>query len=163
MRTHRLHLGAWHEDDLEGYEALVSERDRRTAAAPHQGMPSRDDLRGRIVRHRAAISDTGIGLLAVRIADQFAGYCGLVVGRASLDEPELAFELLATYHGVGYATEAARAVVDAAQGTGRRRLWATLRNWNDASFRVLDKLGFERIEPTTTDEFGDVVWCTLRF
>lgn len=111
-------------------------------------------------RQQASDADTGIGLLVIRAANQFVGYCGLTVGRASLAEPELAYELLHVNQGAGYATEAADAVVHAAGATGRRRLWATVRPWNDASFRVLGKVGFERTERTTTDDFGDIVWWT---
>jgi RimJ/RimL family protein N-acetyltransferase len=75
----------------------------------------------------------------------------------SFDEPELAYELLRRAHGHGYATEAARAVVEAAFATGRRRLWATVRAWNAPSFRVLDKLGFRR-DHSITDEHGDLVY-----
>lgn len=44
--------------------------------------------------------------------------------------------------GCGYATEAGRAVVDWVSGTGCGRLWATVRDWNLASRRVLEKHGF---------------------
>lgn len=37
---------------------------------------------------------------------------------------------------------------------------ATVRRWNGASFRVLGKVGFERTERITTDDFGDIVWWT---
>jgi RimJ/RimL family protein N-acetyltransferase len=159
--TRRLVLGPWRDDDLDDYTVMVHERDRRTAAAPRQ-PPTREELLSRIRRQQAAIADTGIGLLAVRVADAFAGYCGLTVGRSSPDEPELAYELLRAYHGMGYATEAAAAIVDAAAETGRNRLWATVRTWNHASLRVLDKLAFERTPRITTDEFGDVLWLTRR-
>ncbi|WP_211255729.1 GNAT family N-acetyltransferase [Actinocatenispora sera] len=92
---------------------------------------------------------------------RFAGYCGLVAGHASADEPEIAYELLRADHGNGYATEAARATVDAAAGTGRRQLWATVRSWNEQSFRVLDKIGFTRTERISTDDFGATIWCTI--
>jgi RimJ/RimL family protein N-acetyltransferase len=160
LKTPRLHLGGWREQDLDDYETLVRERDSRTAAAPRDGRPTRDDLRDNILRQQRSIAQTGIGLYVIRIGDRFVGYGGLVVGRATLDEPELAYELLRGDQGNGYATEASRATVDAARDTGRRRLWATVRRWNDASFRVLSKLGFERTERITTDDFGDVVWCT---
>lgn len=160
LTTPRLHLDAWRDDDIDDYETLVSERGPRTAAAPRGGRPTRDDLRETILRQQASHADTGIGLLVIRTADRFAGYCGLTVGRASLAEPELAYELLHMNRGNGYATEAARATVDAAVGTGRRRLWATVRTWNDASFRVLKKVGFERTDRITTDAFGESVWCT---
>ena len=41
---------------------------------------------------------------------------------ATFDEPEIAYELLRRVHGQGYATEAARAVLDTAFATGRRRI-----------------------------------------
>lgn len=158
--TPRLRLDAWRDDDLDDYDTLVNERDLRTAAAPHGGPPTRGELRKTILRQQASHIDTGIGLLVIRIADRFAGYCGLTVGRASLAEPELAYELLSMYQGNGYATEAAHATVQAAAGTGRRRLWATVRTWNDASFRVLEKVGFARTDRITSDDFGEIVWCT---
>ncbi|MEU9455391.1 GNAT family N-acetyltransferase [Streptomyces sp. NPDC048277] len=58
------------------------------------------------------------------------------MGRASLDEPEIAYELFRRAHGQGYAAEAASAVLDAAITTGRTRLWATVRSWNAPSFRA---------------------------
>ncbi|HZC73179.1 MAG TPA: GNAT family N-acetyltransferase [Jatrophihabitans sp.] len=156
--TRRLVLGPWRDDDLTDYTDMVRERDQRTAAA--QGEPSRDELHARIRKQQTAIADTGIGLLTLRVDRAFIGYCGLVVGRSSLDEPELAYELLRAHHGNGYATEAASAIVDATAETGRSRLWATVRPWNEPSLRVLDKLAFERTATVTTDEFGDVLWLT---
>lgn len=163
LMTPRLRLDAWRDEDIDDYDTLVHERDPRTAAAPHGGRPTRDELRETILRQQASHAETGIGLLVIRTADRFAGYCGLIVGRASVAEPELAYELLRVNQGNGYATEAAGATVDAAAGTGRSRLWATVRSWNDASFRVLVKVGFEPTDRTTTDDFGDLVWCTREF
>ncbi len=86
------------------------------------------------------------------------GYCGLIVGRTGLDEPEIAYELLPThYRGLGYATEACEAVVEAATRTGRRRLWATVGSWNTASFRVLENLSFHR-DRVTADDKGELVY-----
>jgi RimJ/RimL family protein N-acetyltransferase len=71
------------------------------------------------------------------------GYCGLVFhGNGSPGEPELAYELLRAVHGCGYATEAGRAVVNWVSEAGCPRLWATVWDWNVASRRVLEKLGF---------------------
>ena len=79
------------------------------------------------------------------------GYCGLTLhGNGSTDEPELAYELLQAAHGRGYATEAAQAVVRWASEAGYRRLWAGVWDWNVASRRVLEKLGFReagQVEP----------------
>ena len=157
--TRRLVIAPWRDEDLDDYAAMVGERARHVAAAP-QAEPGRDELRARIHRQQTAVADSGIGLLTVRVDGAFAGYCGLTVGRSSLDEPELAYELLRAYHGKGYATEAAHAIVDAAADTGRTRLWATVRPWNQPSLRVLDKLAFDRTPKVTTDDSGDVLWLT---
>jgi len=100
-------------------------------------------------------------LLPIRRRDggDFIGYCGLIVGRATLDEPEIAYELFRRAHGRGYGTEAARAVLDAAIVTGRTRLWSTVRTWNAPSFCELEKLGLER-DQVSTDERGQLVWLT---
>ena len=85
------------------------------------------------------------------------GYCALIVGRCSLDEPEIAYELLRRFQGFGYATEAAQALVAAAAATGRRRLWSTVGAWNAPSLRVLEKIGFRR-DHTITGDRGEIVY-----
>lgn len=153
LQTERLILRPWTVNDAEDLRALHAERG--------DGTPAIEDTRELIARALAATSDTGIALLPVcrRDGGDFIGYCGLIVGRASIEEPEIAYELLRRAHGLGYATEAARAVLDAAAATGRTRLWSTVRAWNAASFRVLEKLGFER-HHVTTDDRGELVWLT---
>lgn len=119
-------------------------------------------MRGRLLGN-PLMADPGLGLLPIELRDtgEFIGYCGLTVGQATFDEPEIAYELARKAHGHGYATEAARAVMGAAARTGRRRLWATVREWNTPSFRVLEKLGFHRSDRVTEDaERGDMIWMT---
>jgi RimJ/RimL family protein N-acetyltransferase len=50
-------------------------------------------------------------------------------------------------------------VLDAAIATGRKRLWSTVGTWNTTSFRVLEKLGFER-DRVSADDSGEFVWLT---
>jgi len=151
LDTERLELRLWRESDATWYRELVPERgvDRPTREAAH----------AKVVELRANAFDTGIALLTIRRKDEgdHIGYCGLVVGRSNLDEPEIAYELLREAHGRGYATEAATAVLGAAISTGRRRLWSTVRAWNAASFRVLEKIGFQR-HHSTWDDDGEIVW-----
>ena len=153
LHTKRLILKPWTLDDAEDVRALHAERGN--------GTPAIEDIRDLIAQGLAATSRSGIALLPIRRRDEgdFIGYCGLIVGRASIEEPELAYELLQRAHGRGYATEAADAVLDAAAATGRTRLWSTVRAWNTASFRVLEKLAFER-DHITTDDRGELVWLT---
>jgi [ribosomal protein S5]-alanine N-acetyltransferase len=132
------------------YRQLWTERDPRVP--PHrrldsEGRPTVEDIAAQIraAQIHAERGDAGPGLLAVErkgTADVI-GYCGLnAYGNGSPDEPELAYELMRAAHGCGYATEAGRAVVTWADEAGYRRLWAGVWDWNVASRRVLEKLGF---------------------
>lgn len=153
LETRRLILRPWAETYANELCALHSERG--------SGTPAVEYARSLIARQLAATETTGIALLPIHRRDEgdFIGYCGLTVGRATVDEPEIAYELFRRVHGHGYATEAAVAVLDAAIATGRKRLWSTVRTWNTPSFRVLEKLGFER-DHVSTDDRGEIVWLT---
>lgn len=153
LETERLILGPWSEDLTEDLRELHAERGT--------GELTLEQAQATIAAQVAAPARTGLGLLTLRRRDEgdFIGYCGLIVGRASLEEPEIAYELFRRAHGRGYATEAARAVLDAAIATGRARLWSTVRAWNAPSLRVLEKLYFHR-DHVTTDDRGDLIWLT---
>lgn len=163
LLTDRLRLRQWLPSDAEEYRWLWVERDPRALRRiDAEGRPTVEDIRERIILNPLG-ADPGLGLLPIELQDtgEFIGYCGLTAGQASFDEPEIAFELARRAHGHGYATEAARAVVEAAARTGRRRLWATVREWNAPSLRVLEKLDFHRSGRITEDaERGDSIWMT---
>ncbi|MER7695867.1 MULTISPECIES: GNAT family N-acetyltransferase [unclassified Streptomyces] len=153
LETERLILRPWAESDAADFCALLAERGK--------GTPPVERIRTSITELLAATETTGIALLPVqrRAEGDFIGYCGLIIGRATVEEPEIAYELFQRAHGHGYATEAAGAVLKAAVATGRKRLWSTVGVWNTPSFRVLEKLGFER-DHVSTEENGEVVWLT---
>ena len=162
--TGRLHLRPWRASDAEPHRELWTERDRRALRRiDAEGRPTAEDLR-RGMAERARDDESGLTLYAVeRLAEaDFIGYCGLIVGQANADEPEIAFELARRIHGNGYATEAARVVVAEAAATGSTRLWATVRDWNAASFRVLETVGFHDSGRVTPDpDRGDSIWMTM--
>ncbi|MFC0189992.1 GNAT family N-acetyltransferase [Fictibacillus aquaticus] len=151
LKTERLELSMWEESDSVWMRKLIGERG--------VDMPTPDETRSRVIEMRKRAVENGISLLTIRRRDEgdFIGYCGLIIGRSTLEEPEIAYELFRSVHGKGYATEAASAVLDAAIATGRHRLWSTVGAWNIASFRVLEKIGFER-HHSTWDERGEIVW-----
>ena len=153
LETERLILRPWAESDADELRALQSERGNGTPTVEHTGTL--------IAKQLTATATTGIALLPIQRRDEgdFIGYCGLIIGRSTVEEPEIAYELFQRVHGRGYATEAASAVLDAAGATGRKRLWSTVGTWNTPSFRVLEKLGFER-DHVSTDDSGEVVWLT---
>ncbi|MGY0021226.1 GNAT family N-acetyltransferase [Streptomyces sp. cg35] len=153
LETERLILRPWADSDAAEFCALLSERGK--------GTPTVERARTSIAELRAATMTTGIALLPIQRRDEgdFIGYCGLIIGRSTLEEPEIAYELFQCVQGRGYATEAARAVLDAAVTTGRKRLWATVGSWNNPSLRVLEKLGFER-DHVSVEDNGEVLWLT---
>ncbi|MEU6151359.1 GNAT family N-acetyltransferase [Actinosynnema sp. NPDC047251] len=153
LETERLVMRPWVASDVGEYRALVTERGG--------GVPAVENIQERIESQLAATARTGIALLTLRrrVEGDFIGYCGLIIGRASLDEPEIAYELFQRVHGFGYATEAARAVLDAAIAGGWTRLWSTVGAWNAPSLRVLEKLGFEQDRVEEGDR-GGLVWLT---
>jgi RimJ/RimL family protein N-acetyltransferase len=151
LETERLVLTPEQASDAEWFAELLNARGTGTFTVA--------DALTRIDVMTDTIETTGIGALVLRKRpdDEALGYTAIVVGRCSLDEPELAYELLPRAHGHGYATEAARALLDAAFDTGRRRIWATIGSWNVPSLRVAEKLGF-RVDHSTTEVDQELVW-----
>ncbi|MFE8911176.1 MULTISPECIES: GNAT family N-acetyltransferase [Streptomyces] len=153
LETERLILRPWAQSDAAAFCDLLAERGN--------GKPPQERIRTSIAEFLATTETTGIALLPIRRREEgdFIGYCGLIIGRTTLEEPEIAYELFRRAHGHGYATEAAGAVLEAAAATGRKRLWSTVGTWNTPSLRVLEKLGFRR-DHVSTEESGEVAWLT---
>lgn len=81
--------------------------------------------------------------VALRRGDQPIGICGLF-RRPALDDPDIGYAVLPAYAGHGYATEAARAVIDYARDRLRLpRVTAIVSPDNERSIRLLKKLGLE--------------------
>ena len=75
---------------------------------------------------------------------ELIGNCGVRLKDGSDLEADCGYELSPRYWGLGYATEAARAMVDFGfRELGVHRLSATVNAENTASSRVLERLGFE--------------------
>ncbi|MVA76741.1 GNAT family N-acetyltransferase [Auraticoccus sp. F435] len=150
LETGRLVLRPWRVEEAVVQRQLWLERDPRVP--PHRrvdaaGRPTVADLEEWIRTHPPG--STGLLALERKADGEVVGYCGLVEGTCE-GEPELAYELLRRFWGRGYATEAAEAVLEWARSSGYRRVWATVREWNTASRRVLAKLGFvetDRVQP----------------
>ena len=163
LETERLILRRRRADDAAVYRQLWTERDPRVPAhrrVDADGRPTVADIAAGILRE-----EPGPTLLAVVRKDsaEVIGYCGLLAREgASPAEPELAYELLRTAQGLGYATEAARAVVAWADTAGYERLWADVWDWNTASRRVLHKLGFRETDQTAAESEHGQSLLTVR-
>ena len=165
LESDRLTLRRRRVDEADVYRRLWLERDPRVPAhrrVDAEGRPTVGLLAARI---QEELDQPRPGLLAVvrKSAGDVIGYCGLVFhGNGAPDEPELAYELLQRAHGSGYATEAGAAVLAWADEAGYERVWATVREWNTASRRVLIKLGFRETGHVDIDTAHGSSLLTMR-
>ena len=69
------------------------------------------------------------------------------------DEPEMGWIFATETHGQGLASEACRAVLDWAEANLEPTpIWAIIAPANEASFRLAERLGFERLGDTLYNE-----------
>jgi RimJ/RimL family protein N-acetyltransferase len=150
--TDRLSLRLRTKDDAECNLELLREHEGGTEL-------SLGEVEQRMVEQNERAHLDGFGLLGIRRRNETSpiGYCGLIIGRGTFEEPEIAYEILPQSRGNGYATEAVGAVSEAAFATGREHLWATVGTWNAPSFRVLEKNRFQA-HHNDHDGRGDFVW-----
>ncbi|WP_410606792.1 GNAT family N-acetyltransferase [Amycolatopsis sp. lyj-109] len=164
LETDRLLLRPWRVAEAVVQRELWTERDPRVPQHRRidaDGHPTVAELEDAIRAGRRSSAR----LLAIerKVAGDVIGYCGLIDdGRGFEGEPELAFELLRRVWGRGYATEASMAVLDWARSSGYVRLWATVWEWNTASRRVLDKLGFTETGRREVDAAHSATLLTTR-
>lgn len=139
LATERLVLRAPRRDDVPAIAALANDLRvaAMTARVPHPyGEADAEEFISKV----AGVSDTSF---AVTLADAtLIGLCG--IGRLHGGAPELGYWFGVVYWGQGYATEAARAVIDHAfNDPAFDALESGARVSNPASRRVLEKCGFQ--------------------
>ncbi|MCI0434369.1 MAG: GNAT family N-acetyltransferase [Gemmatimonadetes bacterium] len=100
-----------------------------------------------------AANGFGLYMVIEKALAEPIGMCGLL-RREGLDAPDIGFAFLPGHESRGYATESARAVLRHAKyGLSIDRVAAVTSLDNDASIRVLEKLGFafDRLVRLTPD------------
>jgi RimJ/RimL family protein N-acetyltransferase len=147
LRTPRLLLRDWCDDDLDPFAALNAHPEvMRHFPAPLSRSQS-DALAARI---RTELAERGFGLWALESPGEapFLGFVGLATpGFEAPFTPcvEVGWRLAWRFWGRGYATEAARAVLEHAfGGLGLREVVSFTTAANLASRRVMEKLGMQR-------------------
>src|SRR5882672_8436634 len=97
LTTNRLIMRPFSVDDAPLHAEMISERG---PGARHYGarVAAVEQIIERLLREAA---EHGLGLYVLERVDDagFIGYCGLIVGRGSVSEPEIAYELLSRFHG----------------------------------------------------------------
>jgi RimJ/RimL family protein N-acetyltransferase len=139
LETERLVLRAPRLEDAKAVVALASDRRvaENTARIPHPYRTS-DALEW----ITSVTAEEGKQTFLIALAGAPIGACGIDLREAST--PELGYWIGAPHWGQGYATEAARAVIDHAfTDLGHEALQAGARVSNPASRRVLEKCGFQ--------------------
>ena len=115
-----------------------------------RGVRSRADAERYITDNvQAPYRTLGYGMYVVqrKATGQPIGVCGLV-RRDFLPGPDLGFALLPRFVGMGYASEAARAVMEhARRGLGIGQFYAIVKRGNHRSVTLLTELGFHHQGP----------------
>jgi RimJ/RimL family protein N-acetyltransferase len=139
LATERLVLRAPRFDDAKAIASLVNDRRiaENTLRIPHPyGLADAESFIA------TANADDGERAFLITRGTAVLGACG--IARRDGEEPEIGYWLGVAFWGRGYATEAARGVIDHAFGDlGYDCLAGGARVSNPASRRVLEKCGFQ--------------------
>ncbi len=175
LHTDRLVLRAWREDDERDVAAAYDlyRRDevaRWLGAAPRPDLDL-DDARARLQRWARASAEEppGLGLWAMtRREDDVPVGTALLLRLPDAEgvptaDVEIGWHLHPGHWGHGYATEAARALVEHGFTTlGLEEIHAVAWAGNDPSFAVMERLGMTRHGPTDRWYGVALDWWSLR-
>jgi RimJ/RimL family protein N-acetyltransferase len=138
LETQRLVLRAPCPDDAEDLARLINDRRIAVNSARIPYPYNVEDAEQFIA---VVNRQDGEAAFLITLDDVLIGGCGVAQSNSG---PELGYWVGVPFWGQGFATEAARAVIDHAFGTlGHEELEAGARVSNPASRRVLEKCGFQ--------------------
>ena len=147
IRTPRLLLRAWRDDDAPAFAALNAD----PRVMEHFPNPlTRDESDAAVLRIRQNHREQGFGLWAAELPGiaSFIGFIGLQVVKFDAHFTpcvEIGWRLAHAHWGHGYATEGARASLAVGFGeAGLEEIVAMTTPANDRSQRVMKKLGMHR-------------------
>jgi RimJ/RimL family protein N-acetyltransferase len=160
-RTERLLLRpSWPEDAAELHQAIADEGIvRNLARAPWPYAV--DDAVQFVAQAHDALYPAFLLMLRTHGAPRIIGACGIGNHDGSA---ELGYWIMRPYWGLGFATEASRAVVHIAKAIGHKTLTASHFTDNPASGNVLRKLGFQNTGKTAlrhSNGRGEAMTCAL--
>jgi RimJ/RimL family protein N-acetyltransferase len=162
IETERLTLRPFVEDDFDAMHAMQSDAEvqRYLYGEPKSPAESREYLKRKIASSAWAEEGDWLGAAVIERAT------GTTVGDVSMHwvsekdrTAEIGFIFLPRHQGQGFATEAARAMLDWAFGAaGLHRVVGHLEARNAASARVLEKLGMRREAHFVENEWVKGEW-----
>ena len=163
IETERLILRPWRKDDREKYFLILQE----PAVFRHFGPEpmGMEECWRRLMAASGGWQINGVGGWAVERRDdgKLLGMTALFTAWRELtpqfgDEPEMGWIFATEAHGQGLASEACRAVLAWAEASLEPTpIWAIIAPANEPSFRLAERLGFERVHETLYNEDPTVV------
>jgi len=160
----RLVLRRFCNEDIQDLIELVS--DASVAAEVGEPQPSEESVRAYIAKQKGIepFGENQVMDLAIeRIAD------GKVIGLATViqkqfEKVEIGYALGSPYRGQGYATEAARAVMDYCfRERGSHRVQAIASSGNSKSWRVMERWGMKLEGRLREANLREGQWCDLLY
>ena len=147
LSTPRLILRPWRDEDGDAFAAMFDDPAVMEFLLPHTGRAAIDAFIGRIKQNFA---ERGFGLWAVEVPGvaPFIGYVGLWA--PNFEAPfmpaiEVGWRLASAYWGKGYATEGAKAALDAGFSKfGLNEIVSFTVPANRRSWRVMQRIGMQR-------------------
>jgi RimJ/RimL family protein N-acetyltransferase len=147
---------------LDAFHSLVQDNHVRRYLLDGQALPIEWSAE-RIREGQSLFKQRGVGLWLVHevLSNELVGFCGFLVLAGVHSEPQLVYAMFQKFTGRGYATEMARAsIAEARKQQGFNLVIASVDEENSASLRVLEKLGFKRIQ-TLQGAFGNMFLLCL--
>lgn len=165
LETGRLLLRAWHRDDLDPWFDIQQQPETHRFFGPNP--MGKEECWRRLMAGAGGWLLNGFGTWAVvrKSDNKLIGMAGIFTAWRGLqpefgDEPEMGWIFSPDVHGQGMAGEACTAVIDWAEATlAPTPIWAIISPGNEASFRLAERLGFERLHDTP---FHDEMITVLR-
>ena len=162
LRTERLELRLFTDDDLDALFDMQS--DEAMTRYLYWGPRSRDEVRTDLerIKQLTAIDEEGDGIRLAAVLPE----TGAVIGDISLRrtsrahaQGEIGYVIHPAHHGHGYATEACEAMLRVGfEKLGFHRIVASADARNEASIRVMERLGMRREAYLREDEFVKGEW-----
>ncbi|WP_229794517.1 GNAT family N-acetyltransferase [Actinoplanes campanulatus] len=157
LATRRLRLSTFGPSDAADLHVLFS--DPRTHTIGGGPFTSIGQTGRWLARRDQVRADLGFVWYGVRLNGTLIGNCGVFPGRTGAVEPEIGYLIHWPFQGRGFAGEAVGALLGECRRAGIGRVWATIRERNAASRRIVERHGMSLIRT----ELEDLLFYALKF
>jgi RimJ/RimL family protein N-acetyltransferase len=162
LATERLLLRPYAESDFDALLAIESRADvaRWLYWEPRDAEAVREKLARKLAEASLEADGDGISFAAVlATSGEMIGACSMHLVSAEHRQGEIGYTFHPDHHGRGYATEAARALLGFGfEECGLHRIIGRLEPRNEASARVLERLGMRREAHLVENEWVKGEW-----